>query len=143
VSYANSSQGVRVDLSGQDIEGVGRGWGGDAQGDRLLSIENVVGSQHNDWMLGTRGNNVLTGGDGNDTFVFNRVLGHDTITDFDATGSNHDIIQLHGAFANFDDLLAHAEDRGHDVVIHIDNHNSITLQGVRLGSLDAGDFAFV
>jgi Ca2+-binding RTX toxin-like protein len=142
VSYAESRAGVRINLSGQDIEGVGRGFGGDAQGDRLLSIENVIGSDYNDWMLGTRGNNVFTGGAGNDTFVFNRTMGHDTITDFDATGSNHDILQLHGAFANFDELLAHAETRGHDVVIRIDDHNSITLQGVRLSNLDAGDFVF-
>ena len=142
VSYAHSSQGVRVDLSGQDIEGVGRGWGGDAQGDRLLSIENVIGSQHNDTMIGTRGDNVFTGGNGVDTFVFDRFIGNDTITDFRANGSNHDIIQFRGVFDDFNDLMAHAERSGHDVVIHIDDHNSITLQGVQLGSLDAGDFLF-
>lgn len=142
VSYASSSQGVRVDLSGQDIEGVGHGWGGDAQGDSLLSIENVIGSQHNDTMIGTRGNNVFTGGAGVDTFVFDRVTGHDTITDFRANGSNHDILQFRGVFTDFNDLMQHAERSGQNVVIHIDDHNSITLQGVQLGSLDASDFLF-
>lgn len=137
ISYANSSSGIVVTLTG------GNAAGGDAQGDRLISIENVIGSQHRDVIVGNRENNVLTGGEGNDAFLFFRgEIGHDTITDFDATGRDHDIIEFGGVFRSFDELRQHAETRGNDVVITIDEHNSITLEGVRLNQLDAGDFFF-
>lgn len=142
VSYAHSDQGVRVILRSDDLETAGYGVGGDANGDRLISIENVIGSQHNDVLYGGRGDNVLTGGDGSDTFVFNRWSGNDTITDFKTGGSNHDVIQFEDVFSDFKDLLAHAENNGHDVVIHIDDHNSITLLNTHVNDLHQDDFSF-
>jgi Ca2+-binding RTX toxin-like protein len=137
VSYAGSSAGVVVSLTS------GSAAGGDAQGDTLISIENVIGSEHGDTIVGNRENNVFTGGDGNDAFLFFRgAIGHDTITDFDASGRDHDVIEFAGVFRNFDELRQHAEAHGNDVVITIDEHNSITLQGVRLNQLDEGDFFF-
>jgi Ca2+-binding RTX toxin-like protein len=59
-SYMDSSVGVTVTLSN------GRGYGGTAEGDTLESIENVMGSQHNDTLTGDNGNNVLTGLNGDD-----------------------------------------------------------------------------
>jgi hypothetical protein len=49
----------------------GHGSVGDAQGDTLISIENVIDSAYDD---------TLTGGAGADTFVLTK--GHDVITDF-------------------------------------------------------------
>lgn len=60
VTYANSSEGVRVDLE------TGRGAGGDAQGDRLGSIENLVGSNFGDSLSGDGQANVLSGLNGGD-----------------------------------------------------------------------------
>ena len=94
-------------------------------------------------IVGSRDNNVFTGGDGSDTFVFKRGGGHDTITDFDASGSDHDILHFEGLFRNFDELRQHAERRGNDVVITIDEHTSITLENVRLNQLDESDFYFI
>lgn len=75
--YSSSDAGVTVSLT------TGRGFGGDAQGDTLISIENIVGSAFDDTLTGDRGNNVLTGGGGSDIFVV--TSGHDTITDFTPT----------------------------------------------------------
>ncbi|MCX7228267.1 MAG: hypothetical protein NTW15_04520, partial [Burkholderiales bacterium] len=64
VSYVASDAAVNVDLT--RVEGQS---GGDAQGDRLLSIENVTGSAYADTLTGNVQSNVLDGGDGNDLLV--------------------------------------------------------------------------
>ena len=60
VFYGDSSVGVAVNLQ------TGRGYGGSAEGDTLVSIENVFGSNFNDTLTGTSGANQLHGGEGND-----------------------------------------------------------------------------
>jgi Ca2+-binding RTX toxin-like protein len=63
VSYGDSSAGVAVNLA------TGRGFGGSAEGDTLISIENVFGSNFNDTIIGTpdwHNNNKFYGGEGND-----------------------------------------------------------------------------
>lgn len=58
--YAGSNAGVQVNLA------TGIGSGGDAQGDRLSNIENIVGSGYADTLIGNNGANFLKGGVGND-----------------------------------------------------------------------------
>ena len=58
--YTGSSRGVSVSLA------TGQGSGGDAQGDRLHGIRNLVGSAHADTLTGDNENNVLEGGAGAD-----------------------------------------------------------------------------
>lgn len=70
-SYAGSSAGVIVNLL------AGTGTGGDAQGDTLVTIENVTGSAHDDTLTGSNGVNVLDGGRGHDTL--DGGLGGDTL----------------------------------------------------------------
>ena len=60
VFYGDSTAGVGINLA------TGRGVGGSAQGDTLISIENVFGSNFNDTLTGTSGANQLHGQDGND-----------------------------------------------------------------------------
>ena len=60
VSYADSAAGVVVDLS------QGKGYGGDAEGDRLSGIERVEGAAYADHLLGSAGADWLTGGAGDD-----------------------------------------------------------------------------
>jgi Ca2+-binding RTX toxin-like protein len=62
--YTDSSERVVVTLG--NGAGVG-GHGGTAEGDILISIENVKGSQYGDWLVGNTGTNMLTGMDGDDT----------------------------------------------------------------------------
>ncbi|WP_376100808.1 beta strand repeat-containing protein (plasmid) [Roseomonas sp. CCTCC AB2023176] len=59
--YATSGAGVAVNLA------AGTGTGGDAEGDILIAIENLVGSAFADVLTGTDGANILLGGEGNDT----------------------------------------------------------------------------
>ncbi|WP_371396666.1 cadherin-like domain-containing protein [Fretibacter rubidus] len=87
--------------------------------------------------------NVIAGGTGNDTFVFNDGWGDDVITDFDAL-SDFEIIDF-SAVSNIDDfadLLAnHMVQVGTDVVI-TDGGQTLTLTDVTLTDLDANDFLF-
>ncbi|MDB2437672.1 calcium-binding protein, partial [Hellea sp.] len=86
---------------------------------------------------------VITGGAGDDSFVFSSSWGQDTITDFDAL-SDFETIDLSGVsnIDNFADLLAnHVAQVGADVVI-TDQGNTLTLTGVNLADLDANDFNF-
>lgn len=70
--YRNSTAAVTVNLS------TGTGSGGTAQGDKLISIENVHGSAFADvitgnsasnWLTGNAGNDTLDGGAGNDILI--------------------------------------------------------------------------
>ncbi|MCH9765042.1 MAG: hypothetical protein K0U34_03485, partial [Alphaproteobacteria bacterium] len=105
--YSLSDAGISIFFYGS----TGFGSGGDAQGDRLHSIETVIGSAFDDevrgsWSaitaIGQGGDDVLrgsfkgdrldggsgadqlTGSLGSDTFVFGDNYGTDTITDFSA-----------------------------------------------------------
>jgi Ca2+-binding RTX toxin-like protein len=69
--YSASAEALTVDLA------AGTGSGGDAAGDTLFGIENVVGSGQADILLGDGNANVLTGGGGND--VLNGRGGIDTM----------------------------------------------------------------
>jgi Ca2+-binding RTX toxin-like protein len=60
-SYQGSPEGVYVLLYSADGTDFG-----DAAGDRLYSVEGVVGSACDDFLLGDDGDNVLRGGGGND-----------------------------------------------------------------------------
>ena len=68
VTYENSAAGVRATVSSTAAESTGNE-GGDAEGDRLSTVENLVGSDHNDRLFGDGASNQLTGGDGDDRIV--------------------------------------------------------------------------
>lgn len=60
-SYVDSASGVTVSLK------TGNGTGGDAEGDKISTTENLTGSAHADALAGDSGQNVLDGGAGDDT----------------------------------------------------------------------------
>ncbi len=60
-SYLNSAEGVHIDLAQSLAEG------GDAQGDKLVDVENLIGSTQQDDLRGDSNANRLEGGDGDDT----------------------------------------------------------------------------
>ncbi len=62
-SYAGSASGVTVNLA------TGNGTGGDAQGDSLSGVENLVGSAQADSLTGDGGANEIEGGAGADTLI--------------------------------------------------------------------------
>jgi Ca2+-binding RTX toxin-like protein len=77
--YVDSWTGVSVDLS------AGRGYYGTAEGDTLVSIENLYGSSYGDSLYGNEASNELRGLDGNDY-----LLGRDGADFLDAGwGDDH------------------------------------------------------
>ncbi|WP_286829546.1 M10 family metallopeptidase C-terminal domain-containing protein, partial [Kordiimonas sp. UBA4487] len=149
-SYEGSHKGVSIDLSSS-----GRQSSGDATGDRLINIENVIGSSNNDTLVGDGGDNILRGGDkrdaltgaggddtliggtGDDVFHFASGWGNDVIRDF-SRGSN--IIEMSGTGLAFSDLVI--TQSGDDAVISDGSGNSITLRDVAATDLTEADFSF-
>ena len=74
ISYSNSANGVRVDLTiaGEQPDFVANSFGfaetqgGDAVGDIISNVENILGSNQGDWLTGDENANRLLGGAGND-----------------------------------------------------------------------------
>ena len=119
-----------------------------ADGDKGLDL--LRGGNGNDNIRGFAGFDVLIGGTGNDrlqgdanadTFVFGNGFGHDVIVDFDAFNARERIdLSAVTAITSFADLAAdHLTQVGTDAVI-TDGSNTITITGVDIADLDAGDF---
>ena len=58
ITYARSAEAVRVNLGKMTATG------GDAEGDVIMNIENIIGSAGDDWLRGDTNDNILTGGGG-------------------------------------------------------------------------------
>ena len=72
LTYANANAGIIVDLSKTSSQATG-GSGNDT----ILNIENLIGSNYNDTLTGSKLANIIYGGAGNDTIK--GVAGNDTI----------------------------------------------------------------
>src|SRR5690606_12777174 len=136
----------------------GTGLGGDAHGDTLIGIENLVGTNYTplpDFLTGNgadnrleglAGDDILTGLGGDDRFVFGPNSGRDTITDFVAGAGTEVVIDL-TALTGFDSVAqvtARTTQPGADAVIDLGGGgNSIPLLGVNAGILHEDDFLFV
>jgi Ca2+-binding RTX toxin-like protein len=80
-SYSSSNAGVLISLANHTAAG------GEAQGDVLSSIENLIGSGYGDGLAGDSTSNVLRGGGGDD--VLNGLGGNDLIEG----GDGFDVMQ--------------------------------------------------
>lgn len=152
VSYSFSDVGVTVNLEDNTSEG------GHAEGDVIINVESIRGSDHRDVLIGDETTNILrgragndeltgNGGDdwlygneGDDTFIFGTGHGDDRIPDFT---NDEDLIDL-SAFnlSGFDDLtITSISD---SVRIDLSEHGggTILLQNFDLADLDANDFLF-
>jgi Ca2+-binding RTX toxin-like protein len=65
VDYSGSASGVHVNMLG-NVYG-----GGDAAGDSISNMENVIGTKFGDYIQGTAADNKLIGGEGNDSLYGN------------------------------------------------------------------------
>ena len=140
-------------LLGKDGNDTLKGWKGDDSMVGGAGNDSLLGSYGNDTLDGGEGKDTLNGGDGDDlmtgglqadTFVFTDGFGNDTITDFAASWSSEKI-DLSGVvnITNYSDLSNnHMSQVGSDVVIDDLAGNTITLENVSLGDLDATDFIF-
>ncbi|MGO7728403.1 M10 family metallopeptidase C-terminal domain-containing protein [Rhizobium johnstonii] len=103
----------------------------------------IVGGIGSNTLTGGAGNDTLTGGAATDVFVYLLNWGHDTITNFVATGAAHDTIRIdHNIFADWESLFAASSQYGNDTIVTADIDNTIVLRNVALTSLDSGDFLF-
>ncbi|MEM7749810.1 MAG: hypothetical protein AAF346_16280, partial [Pseudomonadota bacterium] len=106
--------------------------------------DTLTGSDLNNRIDGRTGDDTLTGGLGNDAFVFRPGDGADTITDFNATANEADIIEFSTtAFADYAALQAAMTEVNGDVVITLDADNSVTIKNSGILDLDQDDFRFV
>jgi Ca2+-binding RTX toxin-like protein len=70
IDYSTSSAGVTVGLTVNPDPNIATvGSGGDAQGDLISQVENIIGSNFNDTLVGSTAANALSGGAGNDTLA--------------------------------------------------------------------------
>lgn len=115
-------------------------------GDVSLTIEvsQMIATPDDDILNGGMGSNELTGGAGDDVFVFAAGFGKDTILDFVAGAGTDDTIEFDDAvFADLSAVLAAATQVGADTVISYDADNTVTLKNVAKTNLHADDFRFV
>lgn len=76
-------------------------------------------------------------------FSFVNNFGTDTITDFDVFGSNHDVIQIDSSVStSFSDVIAHAQQVGHDTILSFDASDVLTLKDVAMNTLTSDHFLF-
>lgn len=100
----------------------------------------LAGNAGHDRLAGLGGNDTLTGHAGNDVFVFAAGGGRDVINDF-VNGS--DRIDLSAtALTDFNAVLASLTSTTAGAVITTEIGSTITLKGVLVAALDAGDFIF-
>jgi serralysin len=108
------------------------------------SANRIVGGIGADTLVGLGGNDTLEGGDGADRFVFSAGNGADVIRGFEAGTAGADVIQFSTAtFADYAAVQAAMSFVDGATVIAVSPGNSITLVGVQVAALNAGDFAFV
>jgi hypothetical protein len=103
----------------------------------------ILGSSSSNKLTSTAGDDHFVGGGGSDTFSFAPNFGNDVITDFDAVGRRHDVVEFNkSVFDSFASVLSHASQVGQDVVISTGT-DSLTLKNTKLSSLDSHDFHLV
>ncbi|MGR3592192.1 MAG: malectin domain-containing carbohydrate-binding protein [Limimaricola soesokkakensis] len=148
--YSGSEAGVTVNLATRS------GVGGDAEGDRLLKIENVHGSTMKDTLIGDGGKNVLVGDDGRDKLTGggggdkldggagnDRVLGgggadsfiFDEGNDKLVGGKGRDTVMFDGDFADFGVTL------GRKVIVTFEEDRDV-LTGMERLEFDDTTYAF-
>ena len=126
----------------QDLNGDGHI--GSSTGAGIGPVNIITGTAGNNTITSTAANEVISGNGGNDVFVFGPSFGNDVITDFQASGVNHDVLQFsQNTFSSFAAVLAHAAQVGSDVVITADAADTVTLQNVHLSSLQKNDIHII
>ena len=134
-SYGSAGAAVAVSLT------TGRGTAGDAAGDTLANIENLIGSGYNDTLTGNAAANSITGGAGNDSLTgmgggdtLDGGTGTDTVSyawvvsSDNITGVNVDLANIMSANATLPDAY------GNDSLTGIEN-----LVGSRYNDTLRGD----
>jgi hypothetical protein len=155
VDFSGSTEGVNVDL-GMGLKPV-PGLGGYAQGDLIGGVENVVGSDFADMLIGDEGGNrfdgsggadTMTGGGGSDRFVFAPGFGNDRIEDFGGEpAGGQDFLDISAFGVTADDFRGRVTITavGVDALVTIDGYPNQTILLAGIGAAAAitqQDFVF-
>ena len=125
------NQGDDILYGNQDNDSMHGGQGDDT----------LYGGQGDDTLNGGVGDDVLGGNLGNDTFVFSGPgFGHDTVTDFRASGGTDVISFGPGVFTSFADLQAHATQTSTGVLLVDAAGDTVFIVGATTGGLTADMF---
>ena len=159
VDYRFASSAVEVDLANG-------GTLGDAAGDTYFGVERVLGSTHDDIIIGAsssdnlhgregndyiyggdKGNDSLFGQEGVDSFGYHTGTGgRDFINDFQAGAANNEVVYILGgdpAFDSFAEVIATAVDNADgSVTFNFGGRNTLTFVGLQAADFDMGDFSF-
>jgi RTX calcium-binding nonapeptide repeat (4 copies) len=147
VSYEFSEARVIIDL---DLQSGERQMGGsdprsESIGDLLRNIENVLGSDHGDIIMGSDGanefeglggNDTLTGGLGGDMFTFFGATGNDRIEDF-KLDAHYLRLDLSEWDSDGDGLAGNLDGNGNLVLAAEVGQSTITLVGLTMDHLAA------
>ena len=125
-----------------------------AQGAVLQTTYDNVNGTHttigaaNSQTLQSLGNDKMTGGGSQETFVLNPYFGHDKILDLGShlSGAGHDTVELFTTdFTNFSAMLAATSDVSGSAVITAADGDQLTLSGITKSEITANpsDFVFV
>ncbi|EAQ04757.1 Hemolysin-type calcium-binding protein [Pseudooceanicola batsensis HTCC2597] len=130
--YSGAATSVFVDL---DFGGTGRGFRGEAQGDVLDGVENLVGSDYEDILIGDNAANALAGGEGDDRLQSQG--GTDTLS-----GGEGDDLLNRGTLATLSNAKANLYDGGDGFdIVAVDVFSPFRQTGSYTAD-DGGKFTF-
>jgi Ca2+-binding RTX toxin-like protein len=135
--------GVSVNISKLDnVEDVflfGKG-NIDATGNK--GDNHLRGNDGDNTLWGQKGNDELTGDKGSDHFIFAKGDDVDTITDFDASGKDHDVLELDG-FGKLKFSQIEFEKHGKDgIEVDFGHGDTLIFEHVKVKDFDIKDFDF-
>lgn len=126
-SYQHSASGVTVNLT------TGVANGGDATGDTLSSIENLLGSTHGDDLTGNAAANTLTGNGGADALSGgagnDRLVISDTPTTIDGGDDTDFLFVTGGGSVSLEDATFTGIE-----AVYVRNDTTLDMSGVTVGS---------
>lgn len=160
LDYSNSAAGVDVDLMDQDTNDIGGGItaavgsGGDAQGDVIRGMDNLIGSDHDDvlglnnfadgtyiqagdgddLLFGSSNANVLSGESGDDTIALEDSFGNDTIFGGETGEVDGDKLDLARVTQDLDIDLTSNDPEAGTVSNGTSTLNFSEIENIRLGS---------
>ena len=136
VTFVNSGQIVHIN-------------GTSASGNTLIGssqsdIINAFDGSSGDVLDGRGGSDTLTGGSGDDRYIYSSGYSTDTIVGFVAGAGTPDKIDLTGipTVHNLADVLAVATQSGANTVFNFSGGDTLTLQNIQKTALAADDFIF-
>jgi hypothetical protein len=129
--------------TGALVLGVSESWtNADGTHGTAIVADNVEAYAKGSPIFAWSGDDTLTASIGADTLVFANQIGNDVVHHFDTVHDKIDLIGFAG-FASFADVQAHlSHDASGNAVITLGDGETITLNGVAAGALNAGDFVF-